>query len=65
MTKTTFPGVFITIISVLCFYCAAEWSFNLPYYLLFGDIEDSVDQPFVSTHCECIKSSRTEFYTQK
>lgn len=27
---------------------ATEWSFNLPYYLLFGGIEESVDQPFVS-----------------
>lgn len=32
-----------------CISCAVEWSFNLPYYLLVGGADASVDQPFVST----------------
>lgn len=46
-TKNTL-SILLVVSSFLCVSCAEEWSFNLPYYLLLGGIEESVDEPFVS-----------------
>lgn len=57
-TKNLMFRVVITISSFLYFSRAEEWSFVFPYYFLFGGIEQSVDQPFVST---CIYLLTTPF----